>query len=65
LLFQFQKRTSGDDRVPFGIWSRPELEAQTAYAGEIGPRILAFYEETFGVDFPLPKQDMVASTDLR
>ena len=46
--------------VSFRIWSRQGAYGQTAYAAEIGPKILHFYEEYFNVSFPLPKQDMIA-----
>jgi hypothetical protein len=33
-------------------------------SGEVGPRVLYFYEEFFDVQYPLPKQDMVALPDF-
>ena len=42
------------------IWTQKDLYEQTAYAAEVGPKILQFYEEYFNVPFPLPKQDMIA-----
>ena len=35
-----------------------------SYANEIGPKILTFYEEYFGIEYPLPKQDMIAIPDF-
>ena len=51
--------------VEFRVWSREEARDQTEWASEIGPRILAYYEEYFNVSFPLPKQDMIAIPDFK
>jgi len=53
-----------DDNVEFRIWARPNFKNQTKYAGEIGPQVLAFYEDYFNISFPLPKQDMAAIPDF-
>ena len=50
--------------VEFRSWSREEAKDQTKWASQIGPRILAFYEEYFNVSFPLPKMDMIAIPDF-
>ncbi len=34
------------------------------YASRIGPQVLNYYEEYFGIKFPLPKQDMLALPEL-
>ena len=34
------------------------------YAEKIGPKILTFFEEYFDIEYPLPKQDMVAIPDF-
>ena len=52
------------NNVTFRIWSREDVLSQTAYAAETGPRILKFYEDYFGIPFPLPKQDMIAIPDF-
>lgn len=48
----------------FSVWSREEVISTAAYALEIGPKILAFYETFFNVKYPLPKMDMVAIPDF-
>ena len=30
------------------------------YALELGPKMLMFFQEYFGIDYPLPKQDMIS-----
>lgn len=58
------KSTPLDNNVEFRIWARPNLINQTEYAGDIGPKVLAFYEKYFDIKFPLPKQDMAAIPDF-
>jgi aminopeptidase N len=41
------------------IWARNSLIDQTEYAAKTGHKIQAFFEEYFGIDYPLPKQDQV------
>ena len=50
--------------VAFKIWSREEAESQTGFAADKGPLILEKYEDYFLIDFPLPKQDMIAIPDF-
>ena len=46
------------------IWGRRDASGQMAYARDIAPKSLAFFEEYFDIKFPLPKQDMVAIPDF-
>ncbi|XP_037296182.1 aminopeptidase N isoform X3 [Manduca sexta] len=48
----------------FRIWARSDAADQTAYAANIGPRVLTHFEKWFNVSFPLPKQDMIAIPDF-
>lgn len=48
----------------FSVWAREEALDQANYALELGPKILKFYENYFGIDFPLPKVDLVALPDF-
>jgi hypothetical protein len=42
--------------VQYGIWARKELANFTTYALDTGMKILDYYGEVFGTDFPLEKQ---------
>ena len=53
-----------DNDVRFRIWTEPSSLDQAAYAREIGPKILEFFEGYFNISFPLPKQDMIAIPDF-
>ncbi|XP_059097724.1 aminopeptidase N-like isoform X2 [Tigriopus californicus] len=50
--------------VQFRIWSRESAVNRTEYASQVGPEILAYFEDFFGLKFPLPKQDMIAIPDF-
>ncbi|GBO03253.1 Aminopeptidase Ey, partial [Araneus ventricosus] len=60
IVSDFGKR--GTDQ--FSVWSRKSVIDTTAYALEVGPKILSFYETFFKVKYPLPKTDMVAIPDF-
>jgi len=46
------------------VWTQAEKINQTNISLDAGARILAHFEEYFGVAFPLPKQDLVAIPDF-
>ncbi|KAK7475553.1 hypothetical protein BaRGS_00033186, partial [Batillaria attramentaria] len=50
--------------VEFEVWARRELLNQTQYALYAGMKILDYYGDFFGIDFPLKKQAMVAIPDF-
>jgi len=56
--------TTRENNVRFRIWSEPNSLEQTAYADDIGAKILQFFEGYFNIQFPLPKQDMIAIPDF-
>jgi len=62
--FVYRESEDVGNGVKFRIWTQKDLYEQTAYAAEVGPKILQFYEEYFNVPFPLPKQDMIALPDF-
>ncbi|EDW98314.1 aminopeptidase N [Drosophila yakuba] len=48
----------------FRTWARPNAIDQCDYAAEFGPKVLKYYEELFGIKFPLPKIDQIAVPDF-
>lgn len=48
----------------FSVWTRDSAIGQAKYSLEIGPKILKYFENYFGIDFPLPKVDMIALPDF-
>ncbi|KAK6991269.1 aminopeptidase N, partial [Biomphalaria glabrata] len=57
-------QTTTKDGVLCRAWARQEEVSSTAYALNITTQGLAFFEELFGVSFPLPKLDMIALPDF-
>ena len=43
----------------FRTWNRPGHLDQVKYAHDVGIKSLELFEVFFGVDFPLPKMDMI------
>lgn len=42
--------------LQYRAWARPEAVNQTEYALSVGTEILPYFENYFGIPFPLPKQ---------
>ncbi|XP_018334891.1 aminopeptidase N-like [Agrilus planipennis] len=62
--FTTAKPISGNS-VTFRVWCREDAINQTKFASEMGPKMLATFEEYLNVSLPIPKQDMVAIPDLK
>lgn len=58
--FEYETAAKFENNVTFRVWSRKEALNQIEFSKEIGPKILSFYEKYFDIEYPLPKQDMIA-----
>lgn len=63
--FDYKKGVSVEhNNVTFRIWARKDALDQVDFAAEAGPKCLEFYEKFFDIEYPLPKQDMIAIPDF-
>ncbi|XP_003386159.1 PREDICTED: glutamyl aminopeptidase-like isoform X1 [Amphimedon queenslandica] len=46
------------------VCARPDVFSDTSYALSVGKSVIGYYEEFFGVQYPLPKQDLFAIPDF-
>ncbi|CAJ0569682.1 unnamed protein product, partial [Mesorhabditis spiculigera] len=51
-------RTKSNVRVR--LWSRKAIVGNLKYALSVGIKVLDYFEEYYGINFPMPKQDMIA-----
>ncbi|XP_076317960.1 uncharacterized protein LOC143229476 isoform X3 [Tachypleus tridentatus] len=58
------KESSTAKNKPFRVYATPDRVEKTKYALDVGVKILNHYEDYFQLDYPLPKQDMVAIPDF-
>ncbi|XP_054706486.1 uncharacterized protein LOC129216302 [Uloborus diversus] len=61
--FQYTRTTTSAGKE-FRVYSAPDQVNKTKYALQFGSRVLEYFENYFGIDYPLPKQDMVAIPDF-
>lgn len=51
-------------RIPVRVYTTPGLEKQGQFSADLTAKTLAFFEKTFGIEYPLPKIDNVAIADF-
>ena len=49
----------------FKIWSQLDRLSELAYAANIGPKVIKYYEKLFDFPYPLNKMDMAAIPDFQ
>ena len=50
--------------VPVKVYTTPGYETKGQYAAELAAHALEYYEQCFGIKYPLPKMDMVGIHDF-
>eukprot|EP01129_Flabellula_baltica_P009755 TRINITY_DN4040_c0_g1_i2.p1 TRINITY_DN4040_c0_g1~~TRINITY_DN4040_c0_g1_i2.p1 ORF type:complete len:857 (-),score=233.95 TRINITY_DN4040_c0_g1_i2:36-2606(-) len=55
---------STENGVKFRVWTTPGKTNLGTFALDVGIKVLSYFEEYYGVDYPLPKQDMIAIPDF-
>lgn len=51
-------------RVPVRVYTTPGMEEQGRFALDLAANTLEFFDKTFGIEYPLPKMDMIAIHDF-
>lgn len=46
------------------VFTTPGKKEQGKFALEVATKILSFFNDYFGIDYPLPKSDLVAIPDF-
>ena len=63
--FQCKESQVKLSKVSFRVCSTPDQINNTDYALQVGPKILSFYEDLLGIDYPLPKMDLISIPDFK
>ena len=64
LVGDFVCREGAADGTPIRVCSTPDQRERTAFALEATRRVLAFYNDYFGLDYPFGKLDIIAVPDF-
>jgi len=60
IMLKYMNKRSPD----FRIYARKQLLEAAEYASSIGPRVLEYYGDYFGIPYPLPQLLMAAIPDF-
>ncbi|XP_033121289.1 aminopeptidase N-like isoform X2 [Anneissia japonica] len=58
------KEATTKNNIRMRVWSRNDVIGSVDYALDVGVRILEYFQSYLGIDFPLPKIDMLAIPDF-
>lgn len=61
VICDFERKSNGKN---FAVWTRKDAIRSMDYALSVGPKVLDFLEDFFGIKYPLPKTDMIAIPDF-
>lgn len=61
VICDFVTKSNGKN---FAVWARKDAIRSIDYALTVGPKTLSFLEDFFGIEYPLPKTDMIAIPDF-
>lgn len=61
VVCDFVSKSNGEN---FAVWTRKDAIRSMDYSLQIGPKVLSFLEDFFGIKYPLPKTDMIAIPDF-
>lgn len=50
--------------TPYRVWTTPGKKEMGRFALDVGVKVLSYFEEYYGVPYPLPKTDMIAIPDF-
>ena len=65
VIGELQVIETNDFRVPIRVYADPSQDIEHGrFSLNLAARTVAFYEQLFGIDFPLPKLDMIAIPDF-
>ncbi|XP_032237918.2 glutamyl aminopeptidase isoform X2 [Nematostella vectensis] len=64
-IVDFRNKTQiTDGKVEVSFYAAPHMTGQLSYAQMVADKVLPFYAQYFGIDYPLPKADMIALPDF-
>ncbi|KAG7170009.1 glutamyl aminopeptidase-like [Homarus americanus] len=61
--FEFVETMTNDNK-PFRVYATPDQMSRTNYSLHLGVHVLNYFQDYFEVEYPLPKQDMIAIPDF-
>lgn len=62
--FEYQEKITDIHGTKFRVYATPEQRDAVKYALDIGANITDYFANYFGLQYPLPKQDMIAIPDF-